>query len=148
MTPVPQAHDAHVPVAALTAPPGHAPHPAPQGPFGCAEERPPRPPSGPEAGFSLVEVLAALVIAAMMLIAAYQAFGALAGANGRVLRAAAARDLARWVLATRQMGHGQDGALVWQAETSPLAAGRVQRQVRVIGPNGPLLTLTRQEVAP
>lgn len=101
-----------------------------------------------EAGFSLVEVLAALAIASLALVMSMQLLVQSARVDGRVARETAARDLARRLLAERVEGQGDQGALFWAVTVSPLAPGLVQRQVAVGWPGGPGLTLIRVEQAP
>jgi prepilin-type N-terminal cleavage/methylation domain-containing protein len=102
-------------------------------------------PCSPEAGFSLVEVLAALTIASLTVVAALTLFTQSARVNDRMIKETAARDLARKLLATGEVGRGQAGALAWAATVTPPDQGLVLHQVAVTWIGGPQITLTRIE---
>ena len=101
----------------------------------------------PEAGFTLVEVLAALVIAAMSIVLAFQLFDTSARVSARVVRETAARDLARTLLAQQASGEGRAGNLHWQAQASTLGPRLRQRRVAIDWPGGPVLQWDRLEPA-
>lgn len=94
-----------------------------------------------EAGFSLVEVLAALALAAMMLVAAFDTFGTLALVADRQVRSTAARNLARVLLAEGVTGQDRLEGLGWQATVEQLSPHLVRRDLIISAPNGPILTL-------
>lgn len=101
-----------------------------------------------EAGFSLVEVLAALVIASLALVMSMQLLVQSGRVDARVTHETAARDLARRLLAEAKLGAGQAGVLAWQATLTPAAPGLGLRQVQVVWPGGRALALERLEVVP
>lgn len=109
---------------------------------------PPPLPQGAEDGFSLVEVLAALSIASLTLMAAMTLFTQLARINDRMVKETAARDLARRLLVSGTLGRGQSGALAWAARRSAPTKGLVVHEVAVTWPGGPQIALARQEPAP
>lgn len=90
-------------------------------------------------------MLAALTIAAMTIVAALTLFTQSARVNDRMIKETAARDLARTLFATGQVGRGQAGALAWAATLSPPDQGLVLHQVAVTWTGGPQITLTRLE---
>ena len=104
----------------------------------------------PEAGFSLVEVLAALTIASLAIVAALTLFTQSARVNDRLIKETAARDLVRRLLATDQVGRGQAGDLGWVATLSKPSGGLIRHEVAVTWPGGPQITAVRLEpmVAP
>lgn len=104
-------------------------------------------PRSPEAGFSLVEVLAALTIASLTVVAAFALFTQSARVNDRMVKETAARDLARRLLATGQVGQGQSGALGWAATISAPEGGLVLHQVAVTWAGGPQIAVQRLEPA-
>jgi prepilin-type N-terminal cleavage/methylation domain-containing protein len=105
-------------------------------------------PPCPEAGFSLVEVLAALAIASLVLILAMQVLVQSARLDARLTHETAARDLARRLLAEGVDGRGMAGVLGWQVTSVVAAKGLVLRQVQVSWPGGPELETDRLEAAP
>ncbi|MBC2836540.1 prepilin-type N-terminal cleavage/methylation domain-containing protein [Paragemmobacter straminiformis] len=112
----------------------------------------PRPPAaspcGPSAeqGFSLVEVLAALALSTMMLVAAFDTFATFARVADRQARSTAARNLARVLLAEGSAGQGDVRGLVWQADTQRLSQNLARRDLAIRGPNGPVLSLSVLEL--
>lgn len=102
-------------------------------------------PCSPEAGFSLVEVLAALTIASLTVVAAFTLFTQSARVNDRMVKETAARDLARRLLATGEVGRGQSGALGWVATLSRPDQGLVLHQVAVTWAGGPQIAASRLE---
>jgi len=101
----------------------------------------------PEAGFSLVEVLAALVIASLALVMAMQVLVQSARVEARLTHESAARDLARRLLAEEALGSGQAGVLDWTATLEPVAP-HLARRALVIGWPGGQMQAARLEVAP
>ena len=101
-----------------------------------------------EADFSLVEVLAALTIASLTIVAALSLFTQSARVNDRMIKETAARDLARRLVVTEAVGRGQAGALGWVARPSPPDQGLVLHQVAVTWAGGPQITLSRLEPVP
>ena len=99
----------------------------------------------PEAGFSLVEVLAALTIASLTVVAALTLFTQSARVNDRMIRETAARDLARRLLVTGEVGRGQSGALGWVATMAAPDQGLVLHQVAVTWAGGPQIAFSRLE---
>lgn len=102
----------------------------------------------PEAGFSLVEVLAALTIAALTLGMVMQVFSGAARLGHRLEMQTAARMLARAVLAdstsTSTSTSGTTGQFHWQVKRDTTGA----RQLWIDWANGAGLTLTRMDAAP
>ncbi len=68
-----------------------------------------------EGGFTLVEVLAALAIAALTLVGAMEVMGQGMRVSTRLVNETAARDLVRRVLAEGVAGQGTSGRLGWSA---------------------------------
>ena len=101
-------------------------------------------PSCPEAGFSLVEVLAALTIAALTLGMVMEVFSGAARLGHRIEMQTAARMLARAVLADSTSTSGTAGQFHWQVERD--TAGT--RRLWIDWAGGAGLTLTRMEAAP
>jgi prepilin-type N-terminal cleavage/methylation domain-containing protein len=101
-----------------------------------------------EAGFTLVEVLAALTIASLTILMALQLFTAGARVSDRMIKETAARDLMRQLLASDQTGAGHAGALDWAVSVSLPKDGLVTRQVAVHWASGAGTTATRIEAAP
>lgn len=81
------------------------------------------------------------------MVAALTLFTQSAGINDRLIKETAARDLARRLLASGQLGRGQAGALGWAASLSPPDQGLVLHRVAVTWPGGPQILLSRQEPA-
>lgn len=77
----------------------------------------------------------------MTVVAALTLFTQSARVNDRMIKETAARDLARTLLATGQVGRGQAGALAWAATVSPPDQGVVLRQVTVTWTGGPQIKL-------
>lgn len=98
----------------------------------------------PEAGFSLVEVLAALTIAALTLGMVMQVFSGAARLGHRLEMQTAARMLARAVLADSTSSSGTTGQFHWQVKRDTTGA----RQLWIDWANGAGLTLTRMDAAP
>ena len=98
----------------------------------------------------MVEVLAALTIASMTVMAALTIFTQSARVNDRLIKETAARDLVRLLLATDAVGLGQSGDLAWAATLSPPSGGLVRHEVSVTWTGGPQITAVRLEamVAP
>lgn len=105
------------------------------------------PPSAPEAGFSLVEVLAALAIASLALILSMQLLVQSARIDARLAHETAAREMTRRLLAEDAQGRGTEGALDWQVTVLPAGPGLVQRQVTVAWPRGQGLVTSRLEAS-
>ncbi len=107
-------------------------------------------PSSPEAGFSLVEVLAALAIASLALIMSMQLLVQSARVDARLQHETAARDLARRLMAEAAVGRGDAGVLSWQATVDPVEQGSplAVRSVAVTWPGGPVIATQRVEPAP
>lgn len=105
-------------------------------------------PSLAEAGFSLVEVLAALAIASLALILSMQVMVQSARVDRRLTHETAARDLVRRLLVESAVGQGQAGVLDWQATQAGAGEGLVLREVAVSWPGGPVLVTRRLEPAP
>lgn len=103
----------------------------------------PSPPS-PEAGFTLVEVLAALTIAALMLGMVMQVFSGAARFGHRLEMQTAARMLARAVLADSSSTGGTTGQFHWHVKHDATGA----RQLLIEWAGGTGLTLTRMDAAP
>lgn len=101
----------------------------------------------PEAGFTLVEVLAALVIASLALVMAMQVMEQSARVDSRLTHETAARDLARRLLAEEAVGSGEAGVMGWTSTLTPVAPHLIRRSL-VIGWAGGQLTAARLEVAP
>lgn len=97
-----------------------------------------------EAGFSLVEVLAALTIAALTLGMVMQVFSGAAQLGHRLEMQTAARMLARAVLADSSSTSGTTGQFHWQIKGDPT----VTRQLWIDWAGGAGLTLTRMDAAP
>ena len=76
-----------------------------------------------EAGFSLIEVLAALALSAMVIVAAFETFGTFSQMARHRVQATAARHLARLLLAEGATGQGETQGLRWQAVTKPWHRG-------------------------
>jgi hypothetical protein len=93
----------------------------------------------------LVEVLAALTIASLTVVAALTLFTQSARVNDRMIKETAARDLARRLLVTGEVGRGQSGALGWVATLAPPDQGLVLHQVAVTWAGGPQIALSRLE---
>ena len=98
----------------------------------------------------MVEVLAALTIASLTVVAALTLFTQSARVNDRMIKETAARDLVRRLLATDEMGRGQTGDLGWVASLSRPAGGLVRHEVAVTWTGGPQISAVRLEpmVAP
>ena len=90
-------------------------------------------------------MLAALTIASLTIVAALTLFTQSARVNDRMIKETAARDLARRLLVTGEVGRGQSGALGWAATLSPPDQGLVLHQVAVTWVGGPQITLSRLE---
>lgn len=88
-----------------------------------------------EAGFSLVEVLAALAIASLCLVMALQVMAQSARATARISQETAARDLAGRLLTEGATGSGRFGLVTWTVAAAPLAPHLLRREVRVDGPS-------------
>ena len=101
----------------------------------------------PEAGFSLVEVLAALAIASLALVMAMQVLVQSARVTTRLTHETAARDLARRLLAEEAMGSGSAGVLTWTATLEPVAAHLSRRALTVAWAGGQV-TAARLEAGP
>lgn len=86
-----------------------------------------------------------MTIAAMTVVAALTLFTQSARVNDRMIRETAARDLARTLLATGQVGRGQAGALSWVASLTPPDQGLVLHQVAVTWAGGPQIAQARLE---
>jgi prepilin-type N-terminal cleavage/methylation domain-containing protein len=102
----------------------------------------------PEAGFSLVEVLAALAIASMAVVMAMQVLLQSARVDARLTHETAARDLTRRLMAEGAVGQGETGVLLWHVALTPQKDGLVLRQVQVSWPGGPVLETDRVELQP
>jgi hypothetical protein len=100
----------------------------------------------PEVGFSLVEVLAALTIASLTVVAALTLFTQSARINDRMIKETAARDLVRRLLATDEVGRGQAGDLGWVATLSRPEGGLVRHEVAVTWAGGPQISVVRLEL--
>ncbi|MEI6800774.1 MAG: type II secretion system protein [Pseudomonadota bacterium] len=100
-------------------------------------------PCSPEAGFSLVEVLAALTIASFAVVAALTLFTQSARVNDRLIKETAARDLVRRLLATGEVGRGQAGDLGWVATLSQPLGGLVRHEVAVTWQGGVQISAVR-----
>ena len=90
-------------------------------------------------------MLAALTIAALTIVAALQLFTQSARVNDRMIKETAARDLARHLLATGEVGRGQAGLLFWVAAQSRPDQGLIIHQVAVTWTGGPQIAVTRIE---
>lgn len=101
----------------------------------------------PEAGFTLVEVLAALAIATMAIVMSLQLFNSTARANDRLIRETAARDLGRSLLASGETGEGDRGSLHWRVTLSDPASGLVDRHVEIVWAGGQGIAIDRREAA-
>jgi len=84
----------------------------------------------------LVEVLAALTIASLAVVAALTLFTQSARVNDRLIKETAARDLVRRLLATGEVGRGQAGDLGWVATLSQPLGGLVRHEVAVTWQGG------------
>ena len=102
----------------------------------------------PEAGFSLVEVLAALAIASLAVVMAMQVLLQSARVDARLTHEMAARDLSRRLMAEAVVGQGEAGVLVWHVALTTRNDGLVLRQVQVSWPGGPVLETDCVEVQP
>ena len=91
----------------------------------------------------MVEVLAALTIASLAVVAALTLFTQSARVNDRLIKETAARDLVRRLLATGEVGRGQAGDLGWVATLSPSSGGLVRREVAVTWTGGPQISAVR-----
>ncbi len=91
----------------------------------------------------MVEVLAALTIASLAVVAALALFTQSARVNDRLIKETAARDLVRLLLATGDVGRGQAGDLGWVATRSQPSGGLVRHEVAVTWPGGPQITALR-----
>ena len=100
-----------------------------------------------EAGFSLVEVLAALAIAALTAVTLMQFLSTNTRATQRIETATAARGLARAILAEGRSGAGQAGLLRWTSDTVAAGPGLSLRAVRIDAGGRAVLTLDRIEPA-
>lgn len=89
----------------------------------------------------MVEVLAALALSAMVLVAAFDTFATFARVADRQVRSTAARNLSRVLLAEGSVGQGLVQGLAWRAEVRPLSQNLVRRDLAIVGPNGPVLAL-------
>ena len=98
----------------------------------------------------MVEVLAALTIASLTVVAALTLFTQSARVNDRLIKETAARDLVRRLLATDAVGQGQAGDLGWVATLSRPEGGLVRHDVAVTWTGGPQISALRLEpmVAP
>lgn len=92
----------------------------------------------------MVEVLAALTIAALTLTMVMQVFSSAARLGHRIEMQTAARMLARGVLADPTTARGSAGQFRWQVAHDASGA----RLLSISGPNGAGLTLTRMDGAP
>lgn len=101
-----------------------------------------------EAGFSLVEVLAALAIASLALVMAMQVMVQSARIDSRLSHETAARDLVRRLLAEGTTGQGSAGVLDWTATLEPLSAHLARRAVTVAWAGGAQLSASRLEAVP
>ena len=99
-----------------------------------------------EAGFSLIEVLAALALSTLMIVAAFETFGTYTQLTRHRVQATAARHLARRLLAEGATGQGQTQELRWQVVTHPLAPGVIQRRIVVSSRTAVILTTTQAEL--
>jgi hypothetical protein len=86
-----------------------------------------------------------MTIASLTVVAALGLFTQSARVNDRMIKETAARDLARRLLASGEVGRGQAGELGWAATLSPPDQGLVLHQVAVTWGSGPQITLTRLE---
>lgn len=102
----------------------------------------------PEAGFSLVEVLAALAIASLAVVMAMQVMLQSARVDARLTHETAARDLVRRLLAEGAVGQGEAGVLAWNVALTTPETGLVLRKVQVSWPGGPVLETDRLEAQP
>ena len=84
----------------------------------------------------------------MTIVAALALFTQSARVNDRMIKETAARDLARKLLVTGEIGRGQAGALAWAATLMPADHGMMLHQVAVTWIGGPQITLTRLEPDP
>jgi prepilin-type N-terminal cleavage/methylation domain-containing protein len=109
---------------------------------------PPCPDPRAEAGFTLIEVLAALTIASLVVVMSFQLLSSTSRISHRVTVETSARDLARTLLAENRTGAGEDGTYRWQATLSPAGAGLNVRQVQVGWKGGGMVTYQRLESAP
>ncbi len=107
-----------------------------------------RPDGAEEAGFSLVEVLAALAIASMALVLSMQLLVQSARVDARLTHETAARDLVRRLMAEGAEGRGAVGVLGWAVVVTPVEPGLVRRVVAVSWPAGPGLIVQRLEAWP
>ena len=101
-----------------------------------------------EAGFSLVEVLAALAIASLAVVMAMQVLLQSARIDARLTHQTAARDLTRRLLAEGAVGSGEAGVLAWTVAVTPLDGALAQRRVQVTWPGGPVMATDRVEPLP
>ena len=117
---------------------------------GSASRRSPAalPRCSPEAGFSLVEVLAALAIASLAVVMAMQVMLQSARVDARLTHETAARDLVRRLLAEGAVGQGEAGVLAWNVALTTPETGLVLRKVQVSWPGGPVLETDRLEAQP
>lgn len=86
-----------------------------------------------------------MTIASLTVVAALALFTQSARVNDRMVTETAARDLARRLLASGEVGRGQAGALGWAATISPPDQGLVLHQVAVTWAGGPQIAVTRLE---
>ncbi len=84
----------------------------------------------------------------MAIVAALTLFTQSARVNDRMIKETAARDLARKLLVTGEIGRGQVGALAWAATLMPPDHGMMLHEVAVTWIGGPQITLTRLEPEP
>lgn len=101
-----------------------------------------------EAGFTLIEVLAALTIASLTILMAMQLFTLSARVTDRMIKQTAAQDLARRLLATAETGSGKAGALNWEVEVSLPKDGLIVRQLSVRWASGAEIAVAQLEPAP
>ncbi len=81
----------------------------------------------------------------MAIVTALTLFTQSARVNDRMNKETAARDLARKLLVTGEVGRGQAGALAWAATMIALDHGTIRHVVAVTWIGGPQITLTRLE---
>lgn len=86
-----------------------------------------------------------MTIASLTIVAALTLFTQSARVNDRMIKETAARDLARRLLATGEVGRGQAGKLFWAATVSKADQGLVTHQVAVTWMGGPQISASRVE---